>query len=108
MQTTAIGTVANSLPQNEVILLTLLISKRYILYTDLLNKFASEEYRIYVGRQIIFMSSDARIYILATGDIKPTPVACRLSPTEKVFALLLQTLRRMQISGNYEFQLKIL
>ena len=35
MQTTAIGTVANSLPQNEVILLTLLISKGYIPYTDL-------------------------------------------------------------------------
>ena len=35
MQTTAIGTVANSLPENEVILLTLLISKRYIPYTDL-------------------------------------------------------------------------
>ena len=39
MQTTAIGTVANSLPKNEVILLTLFISKRYILYTDLLKNF---------------------------------------------------------------------
>lgn len=37
MQTTAIGTVANSLPQNEVILLTLLISKRYILLAELQN-----------------------------------------------------------------------
>ena len=37
MQTTAIGTVANSLPENEVILLTLLISKRYIPYTVLLK-----------------------------------------------------------------------
>ena len=35
MQTTAIRTVANSLPENEVILLTLLISSRYIPYTDL-------------------------------------------------------------------------
>ena len=35
MQTTAIGTVANSLPENEIILLTLLISKRYISYTEL-------------------------------------------------------------------------
>ena len=35
MQTTAIRTVANSLPENEVILLTLLISKRYIPYTHL-------------------------------------------------------------------------
>ena len=31
MQTTAIRTVTNSLPENEVILLTLLISKRYII-----------------------------------------------------------------------------
>ena len=35
MQTTAIKTVANSLPENEVILLTLLISGRYIPYTEL-------------------------------------------------------------------------
>lgn len=35
MQTAAIRTVAKSLPENEVILLTLLISKRYIPYTDL-------------------------------------------------------------------------
>lgn len=35
MQTTAIRTVASSLPQNEVILLTLLISERYIPYADL-------------------------------------------------------------------------
>lgn len=39
MQTTAIRTVANSLPENEVILLTLLISKKYIPYTDLAKKF---------------------------------------------------------------------
>lgn len=38
MQTTAIGTVANSLPENEVILLTLLISKGYILFAELRNK----------------------------------------------------------------------
>lgn len=38
MQPTAIGTVANSLPENKVILLTLLISKRYISYTDLRKK----------------------------------------------------------------------
>lgn len=35
MQTTAIGTVAKSLSQNEEILLTLLISTKYIPYTDL-------------------------------------------------------------------------
>ena len=34
-QTTAIGTVAKSLPQNKVILLTHLISNSYIPYTDL-------------------------------------------------------------------------
>ena len=37
MQTTAIGTVANSLPENEAILLTLLISSRYILFAELQN-----------------------------------------------------------------------
>ena len=37
MQTTAIGTVANSLPENEAILLTILISDGYIPYTDLKN-----------------------------------------------------------------------
>lgn len=37
MQTTAIGTVANSLPENKVILITLLNSSRYIPYTDLLK-----------------------------------------------------------------------
>lgn len=35
MQSTAIGTVAKSLPQNKVILLIRLISNSYILYTDL-------------------------------------------------------------------------
>ena len=39
MQTTAIGTVANSLPENEAILLTILISDGYISYTDLANIF---------------------------------------------------------------------
>mgnify|MGYP000689312365 CR=1 FL=1 len=38
MQTTAIGTVAYSLPENEVIPITLLISRRYIPYTDLHKK----------------------------------------------------------------------
>ena len=35
MQITAIRTVANSLPENEIILLTLLISMWYVPYTDL-------------------------------------------------------------------------
>ena len=43
MQTTAIRTVANSLPQNEVILLTLLISKRYIPYTELRKIYKNAE-----------------------------------------------------------------
>ena len=38
MQTTAIGTVANSLPENKVILITLLNSSRYIPYTNLLKE----------------------------------------------------------------------
>lgn len=37
MQTTAIRTVANSLPEKGVILLTLLISDRYILFAELGN-----------------------------------------------------------------------
>ena len=48
MQTTAIRTVAKSLPQNEVILLTLLISKRYIPYTDLRKKEKSENKEDYI------------------------------------------------------------
>lgn len=39
MQTTAIRTVANSLPEKGVILLTLLISDRYILFAELCNYF---------------------------------------------------------------------
>lgn len=39
MQTTAIRTVAKSLPQNKVILLTCLISNSYIPYTDLQKDF---------------------------------------------------------------------
>ena len=42
MQTTAIRTVAKSLPQNKVILLTCLISNSYIPYTDLLKFSASQ------------------------------------------------------------------
>ena len=55
IQTTAIGTVAKSLPQNEVILLTLLVSNRYIPYTDL---------RKYFGWQMIsatFLGDNGKI-----------------------------------------------
>ena len=45
MQTTAIGTVANSLPENEVILLTLLISKGDILFAELRNIFEKTQFR---------------------------------------------------------------
>lgn len=44
MQTTAIGTVANSLPESEVISLTLLISKRYILFAELYNYFVWDDF----------------------------------------------------------------
>ena len=47
MQTAAIRTVAYSLPQNEVILLTLLISRRYIPYTDLQKIVVTTETRGY-------------------------------------------------------------
>ena len=39
MQTAAIRTVANSLPKDEAILITLLISDRYILFAELQNYF---------------------------------------------------------------------
>ena len=49
MQTTAIRTVANSLPENEVILLTLLISKRNIpLYRFTENQWKNQ--RTYIRR----------------------------------------------------------
>lgn len=41
MQTTAIRTVANSLPQNEEIFLTFLVSGKYISYTDLQKQFVT-------------------------------------------------------------------
>ena len=47
MQTTAIRTVANSLPENEVILLTFLISKGYILFAELQNIFFKMVDRLY-------------------------------------------------------------
>lgn len=49
MQTTAIRTVAYSLPENEAILLTLLISNRYILFAELANIFLSPYF--FVGRR---------------------------------------------------------
>ena len=57
MQTTAIGTVANSLPENEVILLTLLISKGYILFAELHNIY--DIYSIYLSLcSDVFIKSD--------------------------------------------------
>ena len=47
MQTTAIRTVANSLPEKGVILLTLLISDRYILFAELFNNFALGDHSDY-------------------------------------------------------------
>lgn len=50
MQTTAIRTIANSLPEKGVILLTLLISDRYILFAELRHNVASFHTRITDGR----------------------------------------------------------
>ena len=50
------NTVANSLPENEVILLTLLISARYIPYTDLLKNLC-----FYTGTIIEFLPN-RRLY----------------------------------------------
>ena len=52
MQTTAIGTVANSLPENKVILLTLLISKGYILFAELFSNFVFAKASERRGRHI--------------------------------------------------------
>ena len=55
MQTTAIRTVANSLPEKGVILLTLLISDRYILFAELWNFFCATTVKrtfIFAGRTI--------------------------------------------------------
>ena len=57
MQTTAIGTVANSLPENEVILLTILISSRYISYTDLLIISAIAFAPLYSLKELIMQGS---------------------------------------------------
>lgn len=59
MQTTAIGTVANSLLQNEVIILTLLISTRYIPYTDLRKKFACRHRDTKKGRNTVPIAKNA-------------------------------------------------
>ena len=58
MQTTANGTVANSLPENVVILLTLLISKRYIPYANL-HKFCNMERREFVSKIKNFISRES-------------------------------------------------
>lgn len=48
MQTAAIRTVANSLPKDEAILITLLISNRYILFAELCNKIVKNESENYI------------------------------------------------------------
>ena len=70
MQTTAMGTVANSLPKNEIILLTLLISDWYIPYTDLIKK-AVHRVDKAVGRKTIHNLSTA--FIAANGKIGLIP-----------------------------------
>ena len=60
MQTTAIRTVANSLPPNEVILLTPLISRRYIPYTDL--------QKIFVFEMLLTTTSSPKRHFIPMGD----------------------------------------
>ena len=58
MQTTAIGTVANSLPENEVILLTLLILDGYILFAELrkfLKKHSAGVMKLSFSRGLAFI-----------------------------------------------------
>ena len=76
MQTTAIGTVANSLPENEVILLTLLISKGYILFAELLNIFEkalgrSHEIEFLPWPGIYFLSNPGNFPVSDRADVRP-------------------------------------
>lgn len=56
MQTTAIGTVANSLPKNKVILLTLLSSKRYILIAKFMQYICNTQ----MAKQGIFQENEEK------------------------------------------------
>lgn len=61
MQTTAIRTVAKSLPQNKVILLTCLISNSYIPYTDLQEYLAlNTEGYVVVAERLVFCDAMQR------------------------------------------------
>ena len=74
MQTTAIRTVANPLPENKIILLTLLISKRYIPYTDLKKKVGLRQTfntNLTNGRCFYTLS------IAAWNEVKTTKELCR-------------------------------
>ena len=69
MQTTAIETVANSLPKNEVISLTILISGRYILFAELINVFIREYMTVdyFINKDISsFIPSDAPFFMNVT------------------------------------------
>lgn len=79
MQTTAIGTVTNSLPQNEVILLTLLISGRYISYTDLTNKSSGS----YAGRGLFFRGGRRSGRVVE--------IKCRENLSRRIISLYLQS-----------------
>ena len=64
MQTTAIRTVANSLPENEVIFLTLLISNRYILFAELLINFLIYDKRVFKNTSIVIHNIKDGILLL--------------------------------------------
>ena len=76
MQTTAIRTVANSLPEKGVILLTLLISDRYILFAELVNIFEkalgrSHEIEFLPWPGIYFLSNPGNFPIRDRADVRP-------------------------------------
>ena len=75
MQTTAIRTVANSLPEKGVILLTLLISDRYILFAELDNIFEKAfsrclEIQFFLGPGIDFLSNPGDFPIRDGADVR--------------------------------------
>ena len=87
MQTTAIGTVANSLPENEVILLTLLISKGYILFAELVN-----------NKLLLFRRKDIKMKRLP----KYTPAEVRNDPYGFTYKEMSEVIGENEAKALYE------
>lgn len=73
MQTTAIRTVANSLPEKGVILLTLLISDRYILFAELKNI-------LFLPSPVLENANGHKIAAFLDHRLKKNAYLCKLTP----------------------------